>query len=92
MIGWFPASEIIIVHAGKIIVNEGIGMERLNGNRRWLRVDGTAERFMDGEQEHGPQPFAAGFERVAHGPVEAVGAGVGGRQVARKVGRDPISE
>jgi hypothetical protein len=65
---WFSASEIVVVHRGKIVVNERIGMHTFDGGRH------PAERApIDTEQpaallnQKTAQAFSASQRGVAHG-------------------------
>jgi hypothetical protein len=61
--GGFPPSEIVVVHAGKIIVDEGEGVQHLYGGAGEHRIrvaEGPAARFMGGHDEGGPDPLSSG--------------------------------
>jgi len=82
VIGGAPTAKIIIVHAGEIVVNQGVGVDAFNGASR-----GNCEGFFPsnspsgGEAEDGTQAFAACKKTVAHGSVDEGGLGLGGDQL-----------
>src|ERR1700722_9959137 len=59
-------AQIIVVHARKVIMDEGIGMDHLKstgGNKRKILHDSIT--FTDGEKEQGSQPFPGGKQSIA---------------------------
>jgi hypothetical protein len=76
--GGAAASEVIIVHAGEVIVDEGIGMDAFDGGGgvegEW---GGAPGGLGGGEAEDGAEAFSAGEEGIAHGLVEGGGFGGG---------------
>ncbi len=77
--GGAAAAKFGVVHARKVVVDEGVGVEAFDGDGGGKSIGGTVEKIGGGEAEDRAEAFAAGFQAVAHGGVEAGGAGVGGR-------------
>src|SRR5690606_31992677 len=65
--GGAAAPEFGVVHAGKVVVDEGVGVEALEGDGGGKRVFGAVEEVGGGKAEDGAQAFAARFQAVAHG-------------------------
>ncbi len=82
VIGGPTAAKIIIVHAGEIVMNQGVGVNALDG-----ASGGEREGFFPshspsgGEAEDGAEAFAACKKTVAHGSVDEGGLGLGGDQL-----------
>ena len=56
-----------IVHGGKIVMDEGVGMNQLDRARSGQdRLCRHPRHLRPGEHEDGPQPLAAGKHAVAH--------------------------
>ena len=83
--GGAPASKIVIIHAGKIIVHERVRVDALQRacERNYI-ADFSPASFRGGQTENRPQPFAASEKTVAHRPVQGRGFAVRFRQVAIK--------
>ena len=61
------APEIVIIHAGKIIVYQRIGVDAFDGaGEGECVVDVAATSFSRGETEDRPQSFASGKKTVPH--------------------------
>ncbi len=81
VIGGAAATKIIIVHAGEIVVDQGVGVNAFDG-----ASGGEREGFFPshspsgGEAEDGAEAFAACKKTVAHGSVDEGGLGLGGDQ------------
>ncbi len=86
--GGLAAAEIVIVEGGKIVVNERVGMEHLDGGAeinggqfgrdgRRAVLAGEAPGF---ETKDGAETLAAGEDAVAHGAMNRVRRGIGGGQ------------
>src|SRR6185503_5901672 len=57
---WSPASQIVIIHRGKVVVNERISMNHLKRARGpYQRFNGRTERLTDRKQQRGPETLAA---------------------------------
>jgi len=74
--GRSSATQVVIVHAGQIVVDQRISMDAFQRDARRQGVVAIAEKVGGGEREYGPQAFSAGFQAVAHGLVQACGTGV----------------
>ena len=58
--GWSAASQIVIVHRRKIVVNQRVSMNHFKRARRpYQRFDRRAERLTHGEQERRPETLSA---------------------------------
>jgi hypothetical protein len=80
--GGTTASEIIVIHARKIIVHERVGMDAFKGARqRKSIVDPAATSFSRRQTQNRPQTFAAGKQTVTHRPVKRRGLPIRLRQV-----------
>ena len=71
MVRGFAATQIVVVHAGQVVVDERVGMDALDRagqghGGRGLAADG----FARGEAEDGPNAFPARKNRVAHRLVD----------------------
>ena len=81
VIGGPAAAKIIIVHAGEIVVNQGVGVNAFDG-----ASGGNCEGLVSsnspsgGEAEDGTQAFASCEKTVAHGSVDERGLSLGGDQ------------
>lgn len=72
------AAEGTVVHAGKVVVDEGVGVEAFDGDSGWHGVGFKGVELVGGEEEDGPEAFSSGFEGVEHGLVDFGRGGVGG--------------
>jgi len=69
-----PAAEVVVVHAGEIIVNERISVHHLDGAGGSEGVFCFAPAGLGGgEGEDGAETFPPGKDRVAHGLVNGPG-------------------
>ena len=77
------AAKIIVVHAGQVVMHERIGVHTFygDGGRKGRFIPGP-KQFCGGENQGGAQTFTPAFDGVAHGLVEAKGAGRGRREVS----------
>ena len=85
VVGRATATEMIIVHAGKIVVNEGVSVNAFDGagGREGIRLfatDGTSRR----QAEDGAQTFSSGQQAVAHGAVNEGRIGLGGDEAIER--------
>ena len=76
------STEIIVVHAGEIVVNEGVGVNAFNGasggNCKGLfSTNGSS----GGEAEDGAKAFAPCEKTIAHGAVDEGWIGLGGDEL-----------
>ena len=71
VVGGLAPAEIVIIHAGQIVVNQGIGVDQLQSAayRHGLMPVQTAQpgKF---QRHHRTQPLAAGENAVPHGLIE----------------------
>lgn len=71
VIGRFASAEIVIVHAGQIIMNKRIGMDTFHGAGHGQGAfHATPARLRGRQAEDRPQSFAAGEQGVAHSLVD----------------------
>lgn len=76
------AAQVVVIHARKVVVDERVGVDALDGDGGGQGVGrSVAEQLGGGEDEDGAEAFAAGFEAVAHRGVESRRARRGGREV-----------
>lgn len=87
--GGATTTEVVVVHGGEVVVNEGVGVEELGGAGGEEGVLlGAATGFGGGEGEDGTKPFATREDGVTHGFVDfRRGREVGG-EVGVEVGVD----
>lgn len=78
--GGIAAAQRAVVHGGKVVVHEGVGVEHFHGGGGGRGVGGGGVEVGGGEEEDGAQALAPALDGVAHGRVEAGRAGVGGGQ------------
>ena len=78
--GGDAAAQVVVVHAGEIVVDEGVGVEALDG-RRGVLGGGAVRAARPGPHraEGGTDPLAAREQAVAHRGVEGRRARRGGR-------------
>ncbi len=76
---WATPTEIIVVHAGEIVVNQGVGVNAFDGASGG-NSDGlvSSNSPSGGEAEDGTQAFASCEKTVAHGSVNEGGPSLGG--------------
>ncbi len=77
--GWLAAPQVVVIHAGQVVVDERVGVQGFDRRRRPRRASGgAAEQASAAQGEEGPQALAAGEHRVAHSlahtPVRRLGA------------------
>ncbi len=59
--------EVVVVHGRKVVVDQRVGVDQLDRRpERKHRGPGQPERAGCGEHQDGPDPLAAGQQRVAH--------------------------
>ena len=74
MVGGLASSQIIIVHAGQIVVDQTHGMDHLQSNRgRHGLLLGTAKHFRGGQTQHGTDALSTGHEGIEHGFADLFG-------------------
>jgi hypothetical protein len=85
VIGRFAAAQIVVVHRRQIVVDEGIGVDALDGaSQRHGLLDGAAASLRRRQAERRAEAFAARENGIAHGLVDGGRFGVGRRQQTRK--------
>ena len=68
MAGGLAPAKLVIVHAGQVIVNEGIGVKHFHCTgivQRRLHL--AASRLAELQHQHRPHPLASGQQAVPHG-------------------------
>ena len=81
-------AQVVVVHGGQVVVNEGIRVHHFHRAGGDQSVDGQAAAgFRRGQAKHGAHSLAARKHAVAHGLVDSFGAFVlGGKEpVQRRV-------
>ena len=76
-------AEVVVVHGREVVVDEGVGMDQLEGARgrhhvRHVAAGGLGRR----DDQDGPEPLPARKHAVAHRLVDHGGLRDGGRQEA----------
>src|SRR5882757_6858627 len=79
--GGLAAAEVVVVESGEVVVDEGVGVDHLQG-RAEIGCSGwnfypAADHACGLHAEDGAEAFAAGEDAVAHGAMDGVGQGVG---------------
>jgi len=87
MAGGAAAAQHVVIHAGHVVVDQGIDVDHFHGTGHAVQglVAGAGE-LAGGEGQQGAYPFAAAQGAVAHGVVQAPGNGFGPRQIAAQGG------
>lgn len=81
VIGRASAPEIIIIHTGEIVMNEGIGVNAFDGaGGRQGEGFGSTSGPGCRQAEDGTEPFSSGKQAVPHGLVDQRGVGFYGNQ------------
>src|SRR6266550_1542281 len=76
------APEIVIIHTGKIVVYQRIGVDAFHGaGERKGVIDVAPTSFSRGETQNRSQSFASGKKTVSHRLVERSGFGLCFRQI-----------
>ena len=77
------AAEVVVVHAGEVVVDERVSVDALDGARGGRgRGNLTATGFGSRKGQDRAQPLAPGEERVAHRLVDRLGLHAGAREKA----------
>ncbi len=72
--GGLAPAQIIVVHGRQVVMDQGIGVDHLQGaghRQGFARV--APHRFRRGQAQNGAQPFAAHEQAVVHGLVQPEG-------------------
>ena len=74
MVGRLAPPQIVVVHAGQIVMDETHGVDHLkcHGGGHALLL-GAAEHFRGGQTQHRADPLPAGHEAVEHGFADFFG-------------------
>jgi len=82
VVGRFPSAEVVVVHRGKVVVDQRVGVDHLQraGGRHHHRGLPPAE-FGRHQAEDGPEPFPTGEDRITHGLVDDRRRNGGGREI-----------
>ena len=78
--GGLAAAEVVVVEGGKVVVDEGVGVEHLKGRAKGCRAFGEGAPGGHAGCFHakdGAQTLAAGEGAVSHGAVDGVRLGLG---------------
>jgi hypothetical protein len=80
--GGAAPAEVVVIHAGQIVMNERIRVHALHGHGgRHGGAGGPATQLGGSEDQDRAQPFATGLQAVPHRRVQAGGAGACWRKV-----------
>ena len=83
--GTAPA-EVVVIHAGQVVVDEGVGVDALHGGGEGQRLLQTPPaELTEGQRQHRPHPLAPGQEAVAHSLLEPPIGLPGGREEALQI-------
>jgi hypothetical protein len=67
MAGWPAAAKVVVIHCGKVVVDERVGMDHLHGtSRRHCRRKTPSTCLSSQQHEHRTQTFPRGQEAVAN--------------------------
>jgi hypothetical protein len=81
MAGRLAAAQDVVVHAGQVVVHQGVGVDHLDGAAGDVEARRIgAGKFSGGMAQQGTNPLAAAEGGVAHRPVQALRGNVGGGQ------------
>jgi hypothetical protein len=82
--GGLAAAEVVVVEGGEVVVDEGVGVEHLQGcaevGYSFGVGFGACDHACGLHAEDGAEALAACEGAVTHGAVDGVGEGVGGGQ------------
>ena len=71
MAGGTAPAQVVVVHLRHIVVDEGGGMDHLQGGRHVeIRLAACPAGFQRGEKEGRTQAFASAEQAVAHGEID----------------------
>ena len=86
MAGGLAAAEVVVVEGGKVVVNEGVGVDHLDGGAEvgcaFGDLAGAGDHACGFHAEDGAEALASGEGAVAHGAVDGVGFGGSGGKKA----------
>ncbi len=79
VVGRATSAEVIIIHAGKVIMNQGVGVDALDsaGGGKCVRLL-ASDSLGGGKAEDRSKSFSPREEAVAHRLMDLVGLGLGG--------------
>ena len=85
--------QLVVVHRRQVVVDQRVGVDELDRGRGGQHLDRIHARgARGGEAQHGPDPLAAGEQRVAHRLAEARGRGAIGEPQARPGNLDQLAQ
>ena len=81
VVGEAAAAVVVVVHAGKVVVDEAVGVHHLNGGGKVQGMfPSSAAQAAKFQHQHRPDPLAPGQEAIAHGLKELpLGLGLVGK-------------
>ena len=86
MVGGAAPAELVVVHGGQIVVNEGIGVDHLHAAGEGQGILHPAAAHAAGLQgQHRPDPLASGQQGILHGLLHTGIAGVLAEQLRQTV-------
>ena len=86
MVGGLAAAQIIVVHAGQVIVDQGVvvyQLQRTAVGQRQMPIDAAQAGKL--QRQHRPDALAAGQQAVPDGLVQFLVGGLGGEQTGQIV-------
>ena len=88
VVGRLSAAQIIVIHAGKIVMDQRVGMHHFHrASQRQRVLPMTAIQLAECQRQHGAHAFSARQETVAHGIIQGVPRVPAGK-LRRKIGFD----
>lgn len=79
--GETSAAVVVVVHRREVVVDEGVGVDTLDGTGEGHGQGGRAAASLGGgERQDGTEPLAPGEKGVAHGPMDGSRANGGTRE------------
>jgi hypothetical protein len=88
--GGLAAAEVVVVEGGEVVVDEGVGVDHLEGCAESIgsgwEVAGACDHASGFHAEDGAEALATGEGGVAHGAVDGVREGGGGGEEALEGG------
>ena len=72
VVGGLAPAQIVVVHAGQVVVDQGVGVDHLQcaGRRAGPPASRRPASRAELQRQHRPDPLAAGQQAVAHGLVQ----------------------
>ncbi len=88
--GRLAAPQVVVVHAGQVVVHQGIGVQGLDrGADPQSPILRNVEQSRAGQDQEGPEPLSAGENRIAHRLLHpgVMAGGLGQEGVKGQVGQ-----